>query len=60
LLFSVDAATGVEKTIGDVGVEFAPRGDFHPGMRFSLAQDGKSFVYSTGVIKANLWLMEGW
>jgi Tol biopolymer transport system component len=60
LLFSVDATTGAEKTIGDVGTEFAPRGDFHPGMRFSLAPDGKSFVYSTGVIKSNLWLMEGW
>ena len=60
LLFSVDVASGAEKVIGDVGRDFAPRGDLHPGIRFSLAPDGKSFVYASGGVKSNLWLMEGW
>jgi Tol biopolymer transport system component len=60
LLFSVDVATGTEKVIGDVGRDFAPQCGFSPGIRFSLAPDGKSFVYAAGVIKPNLWLMEGW
>jgi Tol biopolymer transport system component len=60
LLFSVDVATGAQKVIGDVGKDFAPKNDFHPGIRFSLAPDGKSFVYAAGRIKSNLWLMEGW
>ena len=60
LLFSVDVATGAEKVIGDIGREYRPLSAFHPGVRFSLAPDGKSFVYSTGRFTANLWLMEGW
>lgn len=60
LLFSVDVATGAEKVIGDVGKDFAPKNDFHPGIRFSLAPDGKSFVYAAGRLRSNLWLMEGW
>jgi len=60
LLFSVDVATGSEKVIGDVSKDFAPKGDLHPGIRFSLAPDGKSFVYAAGRVKSNLWLMEGW
>ncbi|HTS28514.1 MAG TPA: protein kinase [Bryobacteraceae bacterium] len=59
LLFSVDVATGAEKVIGDVGLESAPTGDFQPGFRFSLAPDGKSFVYEAGIIRSNLWLLEG-
>jgi Tol biopolymer transport system component len=60
LLFSVDVASGLEKVIGDVGKDFAPQDDFFPGLRFSLAPDGKSFAYAAGRIKNNLWLMEGW
>jgi Tol biopolymer transport system component len=60
LLFSVDAATGAERVIGDVGRDFAPNGYFHPGVHFSLAPDGKGFVYASGTFTTNLWLMEGW
>src|SRR5207302_357298 len=60
LLFSVDVATGAEKVIGDVGRDFAPKSNFRPGIRFSVAPDGKSFVYAAGRVKSNLWLMEGW
>jgi serine/threonine protein kinase/Tol biopolymer transport system component len=59
LLFSVDIATGAEKVIGDLGVDFRPGTSLNPGIRFSLAPDGKSFVYATGKTKNNLWLLEG-
>lgn len=59
LLFSVDIASGAEKVIGDLGVDSRPGSTLSPGIRFSLAPDGKSFVYSTGKTKTNLWLLEG-
>ena len=59
LLFSVDENGGAEKTIGDLGADFRPGSSLMPGIRFSLAPDGKSFVYATGKFKRNLWLLEG-
>jgi Tol biopolymer transport system component len=59
LLFSVDVATGVEKVIGDVGRIYEPSSDLNPGIRFSLAPDGKTFVYAVDQKTSNLWLMEG-
>ena len=59
LLFSVDIASGAEKVIGDLGADFRPGVSPAPGIRFSLAPDGKSFVYATGKTKNNLWLLEG-
>ncbi len=59
LLFSVDIASGAEKVIGDIGREFAPSSGLNPSIRFSLAPDGKSFVYSVRQETTNLWLMEG-
>jgi hypothetical protein len=59
VLFSVDIATGVEKSIGASGIEFAPASNLHPALRFSLAPDGKSFVVGAGQFKTNLWMLEG-
>jgi serine/threonine protein kinase len=59
LLFSVDIATGAEKTIGDLGKDFRPDSNLSPSIRFSMAPDGKSFVYSAGNFKRNLWMLEG-
>ena len=59
LLFSVDIASGAEKIIGDLGVDSRPGTTLSPGIRFSLAPDGKSFVFATGKTKTNLWLLEG-
>jgi hypothetical protein len=59
MLFSVDVATGSEKVIGDLGKDFRPASGLNPGIRFSLAPDGKSFVYSTRTFKRNLWMLEG-
>jgi eukaryotic-like serine/threonine-protein kinase len=59
LLFSADVATGAEKVIGDVGRKYEPSSDLNPGIRFSLAPDGKSFAYAVDQATSNLWLMEG-
>lgn len=35
-----------------------PAQNFGPGIRFSLAPDGKSFVYSTSTHRNDLWMMQ--
>jgi Tol biopolymer transport system component len=59
LLFFIDLATEQERVVGDLGKEFPPGSSFAPGIRFSLAPDGKSFVYGALSQKSNLWLLEG-
>ncbi len=59
LFFSVDIASGAEKILGDLGREFRPNSNLNPAIRFSMAPDGKSFVYSAGNFKRNLWMLEG-
>ncbi len=59
LLFSIDVASGAEKVMGDLGTEFRPQLSFNPATRFSLAPDGKSFVYSVGSPHSDLWIFEG-
>jgi hypothetical protein len=58
-LFWVDAATGAEKAIGDVGGDYRPKSDLNPATRLSLAPDGKSLTYGTGKFQQNLWMLEG-
>ena len=59
LLFRIDVATNAETVVGDVGREFRPASDVSPEIRFSLAQDGKTFVYSSLRHKQNLWMLRG-
>jgi Tol biopolymer transport system component len=59
ILFSLDPATGSEKILGDLGADYAPAGSFHPGIRFSLSPDGKSIAFTSGRIKSNLWMLDG-
>jgi eukaryotic-like serine/threonine-protein kinase len=59
-LFSLDVAAGAMKPIGQFSADYRPRSSLNPGVRISLAPDGKSVVYAalrSGV--SNLWLMEG-
>jgi Tol biopolymer transport system component len=58
-LFSVDAATGAEKVIGDVGMDYRPKSNLNPATRLSLAPDGKSLAYGAGKFKQNLRMLEG-
>jgi len=58
-LFRIDIATGAETVVGNVGREFQPGSNLSPSIRFSLAPDGKSFVYGSGTFTNNLWMLEG-
>jgi len=58
-LFSLDVASGAQKNIGKLGAEFRPQSDLHPAVRFSLAPDGKSFVYAAAKYRSNLWMLNG-
>jgi Tol biopolymer transport system component len=58
-LFAINVADGKEKVLGDLGAEFQPMLSFHPAVIFSLAPDGKSFVYTVGSARSNLWMFEG-
>ena len=59
VLYSIDVASGAEKTIGSFSREFRPASNLHPAIRFSLTPDGKSFVYSAGTFTSNIWMLSG-
>jgi TolB protein len=59
VLFSMPVDGGTMKTIGEIPREFAPRIFFPLGIRFSVAPDGKSLLFSTISSKASLWMLEG-
>jgi Tol biopolymer transport system component len=58
-LFSIDISTKAEKTIGDVGKDFAPGTYLNPGIRLSLSPDGKSILYPALRDASSLWMLEG-
>jgi Tol biopolymer transport system component len=58
-LFSLDLATMKAKTIGELARDFVPRSSVRPGMRLSLAPDGKSILYPVYRISGSLWMLEG-
>lgn len=58
LLFSIDIASGAERAIGSAST-FVPRSPFSPSIRLSVAPDGKSLTYGTGIIRNSLWILEG-
>jgi serine/threonine protein kinase/Tol biopolymer transport system component len=60
ILFSLDPISSKKKVIKDLGVEFEPNNHWTYGIRFSLAPDGKSFVYGTGREREDLWLLTGY
>jgi eukaryotic-like serine/threonine-protein kinase len=57
-LFSLDVANGVERSIG-ASHNFQPRTGVNPAIRFNLAPDGRSLIYSSGNVRTSLWLLEG-
>jgi hypothetical protein len=58
-LFSLNPETLERKVIRELEDEFRPESDFTPGIRFSLAPDGKTFVYSTAKSKRDIWMLQG-
>jgi eukaryotic-like serine/threonine-protein kinase len=59
-LFSLDPVTLHQKVIKELGKDFKPAQNFSPGVRFSLAPDGESFVYSTAKSRSDLWMLQGY
>ena len=47
------------KSIGELAKDFVPRSGVNPGIRLSLAPDGKSILYPTLRTSGSLWMLEG-
>ncbi len=59
-LFSLDLATLKQKVIKELGKDLQPSDIVAPGIRFSLAPDGKSFVYATEKRTTSIWNLQGY
>jgi serine/threonine protein kinase len=59
ILFSLDPVTLKRKIIKDLGKDLQP-GAPNSVIRFSMAPDGKSFVYSTAYSRQDLWMLTGY
>jgi Tol biopolymer transport system component/predicted Ser/Thr protein kinase len=59
-LFSLDVATLKTKIIKELGKDLRPASNLEPGIRFSLAPDGKSLVYATAQFGDDLWMLQGY
>jgi hypothetical protein len=59
-LFSLDPVTLKQKVIRELGMELAPLSPNNPGIRFSVAPDGKSFIYPTSHYREDLWMLTGY
>ncbi len=59
-LFSLDPVTLKQRVIKELGKDLRPSAFFDPGIRFSLAPDGKSLVYSTANGWADIWMLTGY
>ena len=57
-LFSIDIASGGEHVIGSAN-PYPPGSNLSPTIHLSLAPDGKSLTYASGMIRSSLWLLEG-
>jgi len=59
-LFSIDPVTLKQTAIRELGKDLRPASNFGPGIRLSLAPDGKSILYSAGKTRSDLWMLEGY
>lgn len=59
-LFALDPITLKQKVIKELGRDDIPRENFGPSIRFSMAPDGKSFVYTTAKYRSDLWMLQGY
>jgi Tol biopolymer transport system component len=59
VLISIDIATRNVKTIGEISKDFTPSSYSNPGIRLSVAPDGKSILYPAVRRSSSLWMIEG-
>jgi Tol biopolymer transport system component len=57
-LFSLDLATLKQRVVKELSKDLLPARIVSPDIRFSLAPDGKSFVYSTSRHRTDLWMLQ--
>jgi Tol biopolymer transport system component len=60
VLYSIEIASGAKKEIGDLSKDFTPSSYTNPGIRLSLAPDGKSILYPARRVSSGLWMLEGY
>jgi hypothetical protein len=58
-LFSLDLATLKQKVIKELGRDLEPA-QYAGNPRFSVAPDGKSFVYTSRKDRGDLWMLQGY
>ena len=59
-LFSLDLATLKTTVIKDLGAVNQPSEVMSPTLRFSMAPDGKSFLYTARKRRTDLWMLQGY
>ena len=60
ILFSEEIATSQRRTIKELDNDLKPTANVTPGIRFSLAPDGNSFVYTSFKPQQDIWMLEGY
>lgn len=58
-LFSLDIATAKLHDIKQLDRSLIPQSPLNPGIRFTLAPDGKTFAYSIVKQSSSLWMLQG-
>jgi eukaryotic-like serine/threonine-protein kinase len=59
-LFSLDIETAKLRDIKQLDSSLRPSSNLNPGIRFSLAPDGKSFAYAIAKSESSLWMLQGY
>jgi serine/threonine protein kinase len=59
-LFSLEIATLKKTIINKLSQDQLPKDNLYPAIRFSLAPDGKSFVYPISKSQSDLWMLQGY
>jgi len=57
-LWAIDIATGKERVIRELG-DLRPASPLNPGLRVTLAPDGKSLAWAVNRARLELWILEG-
>jgi len=58
-MFSFDLQSKAVKPIGPIDLEYFPSSPVGPGIRLSLAPDGKSILYPVARSSSSVWMLEG-
>jgi eukaryotic-like serine/threonine-protein kinase len=59
-LFSLDIETAKLRDIKQLDSSLRPSSNLNPGIRFSLAPDGKRFAYAIAKSESSLWMLQGY